>query len=103
MNQATWSRYSIHLQLGTIGTEVGRSITWRRNPAYGDPNDAFNRALHYLALTIDDTKISHAQRRELCRLKEALLDWYYGDNIYLSSDESWEAYFLPFSIAANRK
>lgn len=103
MNQATWSTYSIHLQLATVGAEVGRAISWRANPSYGNPDDCFSRALSYLQLTISDAKVTDAKRRELCRVKEVLLDWYYGDNLYHSTNDGWERYFLPFSLAANRK
>jgi len=36
----------------------------------------------------------------LLRVREALADCYFFDNIYRSSDESWQRYFYPFQFAA---
>lgn len=91
------------LQLGTIGTEIGRAISWRANPAYGDPAACINRALNYIVQILDDDNLAPGKRRELARLKEVLLDWYFGENLYQTKDNDWDKYFIPFSLAANRK
>ena len=57
------------------------------------------RALELLDLTISDEK-NQRRLRELLRVREALADCYFFDNIYCSSDESWQRYFYPFQFAA---
>jgi hypothetical protein len=97
-----WQRRSLYDQLGTIGTEIGRCISWRKNPKYGNPHESFSRGLTYLLITIDDPKNKGAKRVELCRLKELLIDWYYGDSeLYHTTDADWERYFMPYAVASN--
>lgn len=59
------------------------------------------RALALLDLTIADVK--HRSRlRELTRLREVLADYFWFDNRYGSTDESWHRYFDAFTHAAAR-
>jgi hypothetical protein len=39
----------------------------------------------------------------LTRLREALLDFFLGENGYRSSDKSWRDYFYAFAYAAARQ
>lgn len=97
---ANWTSLSLTMQLANVGAEVGRTISWRRNPAYGNPQDCFFRALDLLDATINDPKNHGPALTELCRTREALVDWY-TLNSYHSSDQSWLSYFDAFGIAAN--
>ncbi len=101
MDYQTWQRLSIYDQLGTIGTEIGRTITWRHNPQFGKPESAFFRGLEYLDLTISDPKNLGPKLKELCRVREVLVDWYYGSEIYAATDDELTRYFEPFAIASN--
>jgi len=102
MDILSFTNRSIHFQLGTIGTEIGRAISWHHNPSFGNPDDCIQRATDYLNILLSLKTLSFGKRRELARIKEVLNDWYYGDNIYQTNDHDWDNYFLPFSIAANR-
>ncbi len=55
--------------------------------------------LELLDLTIEDSK-NKKGLKELCRLRKMLADYFYFDNIYGSSDETWENYFYSFNYAA---
>ncbi len=57
------------------------------------------RALELLGLTIADPR--HRSRlKEMTRLREALLDFFLGDNEFRSTEKSWRAYFYAFALAA---
>jgi hypothetical protein len=94
-----WQAFSLVEQLANVGSEVERALTWldKRNPEYS--RLAFLRALELLNLTIADPK--HRNRlRELTRLREALLDYFLGDNEFRSSEKIWRSYFYGFAYAA---
>lgn len=103
MQQDKWHQLSLVQQLGNIGAEIGRTISWRQNKVMGNPQEAFFRGLELLDLSINDPKNHGAGCHELCRVREALVDWYYGSKLYHTTDQSWNNYFIPFGIAANRK
>jgi hypothetical protein len=94
-----WFRLSLVEQLANVGSEIERTMRWREkgNTVYG--RRAFERALELLDLTIADPK--HRSRlKELTRLRELLADYFWFDNCYGSSDESWRRYFHAFTYAA---
>jgi hypothetical protein len=87
-------------QMANIGSEVERAIRWRQKNNLEYSARAFDRALELLELTISDRRHQH-RLRELTRVREALLDYFVGDNQFHSSDDSWKKYFYAFGIAAS--
>lgn len=102
-SQNTFTLRSTSFQMGTIGAEIGRAVSWRANPVYGNPDTCILRALTYIEQAQHSLNITTGKRRELARLKEVLIDWYYGDNTYQTKTVDLDRYFLPFSLAANQK
>lgn len=101
MTSGKWQKISFFAQMANIGAEIGRSINWRsKNKEYSQA--AFERGLELLDLTISDKK-NRKRLKELCRLREALADYFCFDNAYNSTDEAWSRYFLAFNHAANIK
>jgi hypothetical protein len=96
-----WQRLNFFQQMANIGSEVIRAINWKdKNSKYSQM--AIDRALELLDLTIQDTRNCQRGRlKELLRLREFLADYFYFDNIYKSSSNSWDNYFLAFNYAAN--
>ena len=97
--EGRWQTFSLMEQLANVGSEVERALNWRNknNPEYS--RLAFLRALELLNLTIADPR--HRQRlRELTRLREALLDYFLGDNEFRSTEKSWRGYFHGFAYAS---
>lgn len=94
-----WGRLSLVAQLANVGSEVERAITWRGKGNSEYARRAFERALELLDLTIADEK-NRLRLRELTRLRETLADYFWFDNHYGSSDESWRRYFRAFTYAA---
>ncbi|MDD5449748.1 MAG: hypothetical protein PHO42_04020 [Candidatus Omnitrophica bacterium] len=88
-------------QMANIGSEVERALNWRarNNNAYCQL--AFERALELIYLTLENSR-GIGRLRELTRLKEALLDYFFGINQYNSTDVSFKKYFWNFIYAARK-
>ena len=50
-------------------------------------------------LTIEDDK-NNSRLKELMRLRETLVDYFFFDNEYGSTEKAWKNYFYPFNFAA---
>ena len=96
-----WRDFSLMEQLANVGSEVERALSWRsRQAAYGQA--AFERSLELLDLTLADPK-NVGRLKEVARAREVWVDFFSGANIYGSSEQSWHAYFWPFTYAARLK
>ena len=100
--QDRWTNFSLCEQMANVGAEVGRTINWRKkgNPHYAQK--AINRALELLVLTLEANH-RPACLREVARVKEAVLDYFYGENEFRSSDILWKKYFDHFNYAARKE
>lgn len=94
-----WSKYALFEQMANIGAEVGRAINWRKKNNKQMSQNAFYRALELLDFTIDDRKNKNSLK-EILRVREVLVDYFFGDNIYHSTDNNLEKYFYHFNFAA---
>ncbi len=96
-----WQTFSLAMQLANVGSEVGRAC---HAVAAGDnkrKERCLDRALELLDLTIADPK--HRMRlRELCRLREVICDYFFGENTFHSTPPLFENYFIYFAIAARQ-
>ena len=95
-----WEKLSFCEQMANVGSEVERTIKWRQKKNSNYSQQAFVRALELLDLTIACQKKNWARLKELSRVREALADFFQFDNIYSSTDVSWQKYFLNFNYAA---
>lgn len=96
-----WSKFTLVEQMANIGAEMGRTIKWKTKGNLEMSRNAFFRGLELLDLTIDDKK-NKKSLKEILRVREALVDFFMGENIYKSSDALWEKYFLYFNLAARK-
>lgn len=99
--QGQWQKFGLAEQLANIGSEVSRALNWQKknNPAFMEK--AVIRALELLDLTVETTA-GFYRRRELLRLREALVDYFYGDNTFGSSEKSWRNYFDHFNYLVRK-
>ncbi|OIO75661.1 MAG: hypothetical protein AUJ85_02410 [Elusimicrobia bacterium CG1_02_37_114] len=96
-----WFKLTFFEQMANVGSEVERTIIWEnKNKEYSIK--AIERALELLDLTISDIK-NRLRLKELMRLRETLVDYFYFDNQFSSSDKSWQNYFYAFNYAARLK
>lgn len=90
-----WFKFSFIEQMANIGSEVIRAILWKKKGDNKYAKHAIERALELLYLTIEDPKNKKFSRlKELTRIYETLVDYFYYDNIYGFSDEFWYKYFF---------
>jgi hypothetical protein len=100
LSEEKWFSKSLAEQMANIGSEVERTIIWKsKDRKYYEL--AFERALELIDITRLDPK-NKPRLRELCRMREVLVDWYF-DNQYNSTDKSWQNYFLAFNYLARKK
>ncbi len=94
-----WLSFPLAEQLAHVGSEIERAIGWRSKGYPDYTQKALERGLELLDLTLSDPKHS-GRLRELTRLREALLDYFLGENQFGSTEESWRRYFQCFAYAA---
>ncbi len=102
LTKEKWFSLSFFEQMAHMGSEAERAILWReKNQEYSKL--ALFRALELLDLTREDPKNkTFSKLKELGRLRECLVDYFYGNNIYKSLDELWKNYFYVFNYAARK-
>ena len=93
-----WNELSFFNQMANIGSEIERTIKWKNKNAEFSKM-AFERALELLDLSLADSK-NKKRFREIARVREAIVDHFFCENDYASSDESWQKYFFAFNYAA---
>lgn len=99
--EGRWRQLSFLEQMANIASEVERALNWRakHNAAYCQ--GAFERALELVDLTLDSGG-SFAKLKEIARVREALVDYFFGKNEFKSTEKSWRQYFSHFIYAARR-
>ncbi len=96
-----WSRLSLMEQLANIGSEVIRATNWQEKGKTEYAALAFYRALELTDCTLAQP-LEYTKLRELTRMREILVDYFFGKNIYGSTASSWQSYFGAFTFAARR-
>jgi hypothetical protein len=94
-----WGQLSFLEQMANIGSEVERALNWRLKKNTDYAQKAFERALELIDLTLDNDK-NYAHLKEVARMREAIVDYFSGVNQFISSEDSWRKYFLPFVYAS---
>jgi acyl-CoA hydrolase len=87
--------------MGNIGSEVGRALKWKGINT-DRATSAAERALELIDLSLSDPK-NRPYLKEIARVREIFADSFYGENQYGQSESSWDQYFLPYALAANRR
>src|SRR3989338_11407365 len=94
-----WNQFSLIEQMANIGSEVHRAINWKTKGVEPYAQTAFERSLELFDLTLADPK-NRQRLKEVARARECWADYFFGDNQYSSTAESWERYFYQFNYAA---
>ncbi len=94
-----WYRFSLMEQLANIGSDVLRAIRWKNKGSLEDSKLAFERSLELFYLTVSDPK-NRKRLKEICRAREAWIDFFAFDNEYQTTDNFWQNYFNDFNYAA---
>lgn len=99
--EGRFSQMSLCEQMANIGSEVERALSWREKNNTEYSLKAFERALDLISIAIAGmTEMSRI--KELARTREALNDYFIGENQFHSSNDSWRKYFLHFAYAVRK-
>jgi len=96
-----WSQMSVCEQMANIGSEVIRAINWKKKGKEDLSRQASERVLELLDFSLDSHR-SFPRLKEFARLREAVVDYFYGSNQFRSSEKLWRSYFDPFNYMARR-
>ncbi|KAA3615416.1 MAG: hypothetical protein DWQ05_13760 [Calditrichaeota bacterium] len=99
--EGRWAAMSLSEQMANIGSEVSRALNWKRKNKDEYCLKAVDRALELVFLTIENVTIT-SHLKELTRLREVIIDYFYGTNEYASTEILWEKYFYHFNIVARK-
>jgi hypothetical protein len=96
-----WENFSFMEQMANVASEIERSFNWRLKNNIDYSHKAFQRGLELLDLILDNTR-DISRLKELCRVREALVDYFLGINQFKSTDASWRKYFSAFAYASRK-
>jgi len=99
--QGRWGKMSFFEQMANIGSEVERALNWRTKENADYAQKAFERSLELIDLTLENTT-NTAHLKELARMREAIVDYFFGSNQFMSTENSWRSYFSHFTYAVRK-
>ena len=102
LDSGRWQKMPLCEQMANIGSEVSRAFRWREKDRKDLSLNAAMRALELLDMTIGGMK-KYSRLKELLRLREVLVDFFYGSNEYASSGDSLLKYFDHFNYLARKE
>ena len=97
-----WGRLPFLEQMANIGSEVERALKWRAKNNDDYSRMAFERALELIDMTLSSVK-GFARLKEIARVREAMVDYFFGSNQFMSTEKSWRNYFSYFTYAARKE
>lgn len=98
-----WLTLTLAEQLGNVGSDYERA---RRAKVSGDSTrfeQAFDRTLELLDLTISDSRWKDHRLRELTRLREVICDELWNDTQEIGHSTNLSEYFLYLGILARQQ
>jgi hypothetical protein len=101
MAAGRWQELSFCEQMANIGSEVSRALNWRKKGKDDLSQKALIRVFELLDLTISPIT-KYSKLKELFRVREGLVDYFYASNEFSSSDTSWRKYFDHFNLAVRK-
>jgi len=96
-----WNQLSFIEKMANIGSEVERALKWRRKHNASYCEQASIRSLELVDLTLDSVT-GFPRLKELARLRETIVDYFFGTNQFKSTEKTLKKYFLNFSYAARK-
>lgn len=96
-----WHNFSLVEQMANIGAEIGRTINWKSKGKKELSTNAFYRGLELIDFTVKDKKNKNSLK-EILRVREILVDFFMGENVYKSTNILWENCFHFFNLASRK-
>jgi hypothetical protein len=95
-----WFTLSLANQLGNVGSEYERALSWKDRGDQARFAHAFARLLELIDLTIADSRWRNHRLKELTRLREVVCDELYSEVPEFIHENDLREYFLYFGILA---
>ena len=96
-----WFTMTLAEQLGNVGSEYERALSWKERGEQVRFEKAFDRMLELLDLTIADQRWHNHRLKELMRLREVICEEFYGESSE-SRGPDLRNYFLYFGLLARK-
>lgn len=91
----SWYNMPVGLQLANVGSEVNRALSWKKRGNAQRTASFCNKAIDFLEIMKTDEK-NRNRIGELNFCIEELKDFFLGDNIYGTTDETLMKYYDAF-------
>ena len=101
ITQGRWDQMPFVEQMANIGSEVERALNWRKKQNMDYTRKAFERALELIDLSLGAAR-NLSRLKELARVRETMVDYFFGTNEFVSTEASLQKYFLHFIYAARK-
>lgn len=98
-----WHTMTIAEQLGNVGSEYERALSWKERGDTARFEQAFSRLIELLDLTIVDPRWQNHRLKELTRLKEVICDELYNEVPEFDHPSDLRQYFLHFGTLARKE
>jgi hypothetical protein len=96
-----WKEMPLVEQMANIGSEISRALNWKNKENEDYSRKAAIRALELIDLSLE-CRGSFPRLREMARMREAVVDYFFGENEFGSTESLWRSYFDHFNYAAQR-
>ena len=93
----SWYSMSVERQISNIGSEVYRAIKYKNKNELDKAKRFCAKAIELIKLSEDDPKNIH-RKGELDFAIEELEDYFYGENVYGTTDEMLHKYYDAFVL-----
>lgn len=98
-----WHSLTLAEQLGNVGSEYERARRWKTANDKVRFEQAFERTLELLDLTISDKRWKNHRLKELTRLREFICDELWNERPEFDHTLDLKEYFLYFGILARNE
>lgn len=96
-----WKNMPLSAQMANIGSEINRALNWQKKGRPELSDKAVSRALELIDLSLDSVR-PFSRIKEMARLREAVVDYFFGSNQFSSSEILWRKFFDHFNYAARK-
>ena len=101
--KSDWVKLSLEAQLGNIGSEYERALSWKAKQQEQMFASAVARMLELFDLTLQDPRWQNHRLKELSRAREVACAELYDDPEFSGNPEGLKKYFLQFATFARTK
>ncbi len=99
LESGSWFKMSLVEQMANIGCDVERAIRWRDRGDKAASQAALFRALELIDFLTLDPK-NRKRLKEPRIMRELLVDYFMYDNVYKTTDQFLQKYFINFNYMA---